>query len=121
MSAPTTTYTPATIPPALRNTLVGVLLTAADIAVTEQTDDAIADAVTRTAASRSKHETAEAVASRIAWSRHPLALTTQTPHVWRTWQTILSEPWPILADAAACLVDADWTDAGIMPGRWTID
>ncbi|MFT4398097.1 hypothetical protein ACLTEW_24540 [Gordonia lacunae] len=64
---------------------------------------------------------ARELATMIAESRHPdLAATiTGDDTDWASWQQVLTEPWPILADAAAFAAKLGGLESQITPGRWT--
>ena len=53
----------------------------------------------------------------IAGSRHP-GLAAACGSSWTAWQHQLTEPWPILADAANYAASLGGWQAGIDPGRW---
>jgi len=60
------------------------------------------------------------LATMLAESRHPdLAATiTGDDTDWASWQQMLTEPWPILADAAAFAAKLGGFEGQITPGRW---
>lgn len=39
---------------------------------------------------------------------------------WAAWQQVLTEPWPILADAACIAARIAGLETHITPGRWTL-
>lgn len=61
---------------------------------------------------------AEALACRIASSRHP---NIETPETWAEWQAELDEPWPILIDAASHANVETFVIPRPTFGRWTLD
>ena len=60
------------------------------------------------------------LATMLAASRHPdLAATIGGDDTdWAAWQAVLTEPWPILADAAAFAARLGGLEGQITPGRW---
>ena len=60
------------------------------------------------------------LATMIAESRHPALAATITSDDtrWAAWQQALTEPWPILADAAAFAAKLGGIETQITPGRW---
>ena len=102
-----------------------LLWTAADLVATNPvTADPIHDAglhliaAGRTTSRRGK--AARELATMIAESRHPdLAATIDGDDTdWADWQAVLTEPWPILADAAAFAARLGGLEGQITPGRW---
>ncbi len=102
-----------------------LLWAAADLVATNpETADPIHDAglhliaAGRTTARRAG--AARELATMIAESRHPdLAATiTGDDTDWAAWQQVLTEPWPILADAAAFAAKLGGLESQITPGRW---
>ena len=118
-------YIPAEIPADLSQTRTGILWAAANIAVTEpEFDDAIGEAARRAGVHGTRAMIdAEALAVEVARSRVPLAPVNPAwpASRWRTWQDVLVETWPILADAAGAL-DEGSVDRriGLVPGRWVL-
>ncbi len=102
-----------------------LLWAAADlVAANPETTDPIYEAglhliaAGRTTARRGK--AAGELATMLAESRHPdLAATiTGDDTDWASWQQVLTEPWPILADAAAFAAKLGGFEGQITPGRW---
>ena len=102
-----------------------LLWTAADLVATNpETADAVHDAglhliaAGRTTSRRGR--AAVELATMIAASRHPdLAATISGDDTdWAAWQAVLTEPWPILADAAAFAAKLGGLEGQITPGRW---
>lgn len=121
-----THYIRATIPADMHGTVIALLLIAADIVATEpEVTDAVYEAVRRTNASGQAHVNAERAAVHCAASRcalDELAAAAERPrHRWSTWQSVVREPWPILADVAGRYFGNDDAAAGIVPGRWMIE
>lgn len=63
---------------------------------------------------------ARELATMVAESRHPdlAATVTGDDTDWASWQQVLTEPWPILADAAAFAAKLGGLEGQITPGRW---
>lgn len=102
-----------------------LLWAAADLVATNpDTADPIYDAglhliaAGRTTSRRGK--AAVELATMLAESRHPdLAATISGGTTdWADWQAVLTEPWPILADAAAFAARLGGLEGQITPGRW---
>ncbi|MDS1116370.1 hypothetical protein RD149_21740 [Gordonia westfalica] len=115
-------YITSTIHPAASGTVAAILWAAADaVALDPEVDDAIAFAATPLIAdgntTRRHYEAAVTLATMIAGSRHP-GLAAACGSSWTAWQHQLTEPWPILADAANYAASLGGWQAGIDPGRW---
>ncbi|GAB86892.1 hypothetical protein QBL07_024465 (plasmid) [Gordonia rubripertincta] len=102
-----------------------LLWAAADLVATHpETADPIHDAgLHLIAAGRTTARRAGAaveLATMIAASRHPdlAAAITGDDTDWASWQQVLTEPWPILADAAAFAAKLGGLEGHITPGRW---
>ncbi|OCH81493.1 hypothetical protein [Gordonia sp. UCD-TK1] len=100
-----------------------ILWAAADLAATQpEVSDPIHEAGLRiiaaghTTARRGK--AAVELAAMIAADRHPTLAATIDGTDWANWQQVLTEPWPILVDAAAFAAKLGGLETQITPGYW---
>lgn len=119
-------YIAHTATAAAEGSVAHTLWAAADLAATNpEAADPIHDAglhiiaAGQTTARRGK--AAIELATMVAADRHPrLADTIATTDDWAAWQQVLTEPWPILADAAGIAARIAGLEGHITPGRWTL-
>lgn len=115
-------YTPAQIPADYAHSSAGVLWTAANLAATTQTRDAITAAIRQLAAPETSRRCAESAAIGTARRAAGMSVTLDPiapPNRWATWQAALTDPWQVLADAAASASNPGDDREGLIPGHWT--
>lgn len=118
-------YIAHTVTAAAEGSVAHILWAAADLAATNpETVDPIHDAglhiIAAGQATARRGTAAIELATMVAADRHPrLADTIATTDDWAAWQQVLTEPWPILADAAAIAARIAGLETHITPGRWT--
>ncbi|MFW0797629.1 hypothetical protein AAFP30_27755 [Gordonia sp. CPCC 205515] len=115
----------ATVTSAATGSVANILWIAADLTVTNpEIADPIREAAAQLIAGGSttaRHgQAAVELAAMIAASRHPNLAGNADEADWATWHRQLTEPWPILADAAATAARIGGFEANITPGRWTL-
>ncbi|MBY4576102.1 hypothetical protein ACN94_21480 [Gordonia paraffinivorans] len=109
--------------PAASGTVAAILWLAADaVALIPEVSDPIhlaAEPLIAAGLSTERHyRTAVTIATLVAASRHPHLADTCGDSSWEPWQQELTEPWPILADAANYAAQLGQLQGQITPGRW---